>query len=105
MKKLLFAAAAMCVLGATARDASADGMPSPFNQGPAKRGLFFKKGPVPAFQAAPWYSYWPYMQHFQTPSPLQGAFYGPPYAGGGMVNPYFLGAYGPVVPVPVPEKK
>jgi len=102
MKKLLFAAVALCVLAATARDASADGIPSPFYQGAPKRGMFFKKHPVPAFQAAPWYSYWPYTSHFQTPSPLQGAFYAPPYGGGGMMNPYFPAHGGamPVIPVP-----
>jgi hypothetical protein len=32
---------------------------------------------LPVFQAAPWYLYWPYDAHFQTPAPIYGAFYGP----------------------------
>jgi len=104
MKKFVFAALAMCVLGVSAREAAADGLPSPFlqNSRSGNRGLFFRKHPVPAFQAAPWYSYWPYDQHFMTPSPLQGAYYAPPYAGGGMVNPYFPTPQPPAMAVPVP---
>lgn len=60
------------------------------------------KTPLPAFQAAPWYNYWPYDAHFQTPAPVTGAFYGPPGPGNFPVNPYFpsagygaMGYYGP----------
>ena len=60
------------------------------NYGP--RQSLFRRTPVPAFQAAPWYLYWPYNQHFMTPAPLTGAYYGPP-AGGGMVNPYLPAPY------------
>ncbi len=61
------------------------------SQGGHSGGLpFFRRTPVPAFQAAPWYLYWPYNAHFQTPAPLTGAYYGPPGSGmGGMVNPYY----------------
>ncbi len=60
--------------------------------------------PLPAYQAAPWYLYWPYDGHFLTPAPVTGAFYGPPIAGNFPVNPYFPGpgyGYGPAyAPVP-----
>ena len=62
-------------------------------------GLFNKK--LPAFQAAPWYQYWPYDAHFLTPAPISGAFYGPPLTGNFPVNPYFPGpAYGQFGPIP-----
>ncbi len=51
-----------------------------------------KQAPLPTFQAAPWYLYWPYDAHFLTPAPVSGAFYGPPNAGNFPVNPYFPGA-------------
>ena len=94
MKKIVFAALAMCVLGVSAREAAADGMPNPFYQNTSvgNRGLFFRKHP-------------PYDQHFQTPAPLLGAYYAPPYAGGGMVNPYFPVPQVPVAPVQVPPVK
>jgi hypothetical protein len=64
---------------------------------------------LPAFQAAPWYMYWPYDGHFQTPAPIHGAFYGPPLTGNFPVNPYFPhpgGAAGfgpgPMPQIPVP---
>src|SRR5438552_4017827 len=41
-------------------------------------GNLFKKQKLPAFQAAPWYQYWPYDGHFLTPAPVSGPFYGPP---------------------------
>jgi hypothetical protein len=89
MKKIVFAAA-MSLLGLTSA-AQAAGCDSPFCQGSGK-GLFGGGGgPLPAFQAAPWYLYWPYNQHFMTPSPMQGAYSAPPYHGGGLVNPYFPG--------------
>lgn len=65
---------------------------------------------LPAFQAAPWYNYWPYDAHFLTPAPVTGAFYGPPMTGNFPVNPYFPAAgygapYGfgggaPAMPIP-----
>lgn len=102
MKKLLFAAAALLAVATITPEASADGPVSPFGQRGARRGTFFFKHPLPAYQAAPWYSYWPYTAHFQTPAPLMGAFYAPPYTGGGMVNPYLPSVPAvPVAPVPV----
>jgi hypothetical protein len=62
--------------------------------------------PLPVFQAAPWYLYWPYDGHFLTPAPVQGAFYGPPGPGNFPVNPYFpgpaMGGYGPIPGGPPP---
>ncbi|MCI0701868.1 MAG: hypothetical protein L0241_12370 [Planctomycetia bacterium] len=49
----------------------------------------FQKPKLPAFQAAPWYMYWPYDAHFLTPAPITGPFYGPPVHGNFPVNPYF----------------
>lgn len=62
---------------------------------------------LPAFQAAPWYNYWPYDGHFLTPAPVGGAFYGPPQTGNFPVNPYFPGpavpyGYGPIPGGPPP---
>ena len=99
MKKLIVIAAVLA--GALlASDARADGCSGgPFCQnGKGWFGTAFFKQPVPAFQAAPWYLYWPYNAHFQTPAPLTGAYYAPPYAGGYMVNPYFPAAGYPVPP-------
>jgi hypothetical protein len=56
--------------------------------------------PLPTFQAAPWYLYWPYDGHFLTPAPVTGAFYGPPAGGNFPVNPYFPAPAGPYGPVP-----
>ena len=93
MKKLfVIAAAAVWASRVLASDASASGCASPFcgSQGDGWRpGGFFQKTPMPAFQAAPWYLYWPYNAHFQTPAPLTGPYYAPPYSGGALVNPYF----------------
>lgn len=65
---------------------------------------------LPAFQAAPWYNYWPYDAHFLTPAPVTGAFYGPPLTGNFPVNPYFPSAgygapygFGGGAPVPIPQ--
>ena len=61
---------------------------------------------LPAFQAAPWYLYWPYDGHFMTPAPVTGAFYGPPVSGNFPVNPYFPGGapgYGGPVPQQMPS--
>jgi hypothetical protein len=96
MKKLILALVASAGLLAVAQSATAGGNANPFNGPPSTRLIFplFHKQSLPAFQAAPWYLYWPYNGHFQTPAPIHGAFYGPPgmggaYGGGGMANPYF----------------
>ncbi|HEX4613605.1 MAG TPA: hypothetical protein VH092_35815 [Urbifossiella sp.] len=60
---------------------------------------------LPAFQAAPWYLYWPYDAHFMTPAPIHAPFYGPPTGGNFPVNPYFpspAGYYGPYPGGPAP---
>ena len=102
MTKLLTITALLAGMAFTSAEASAAGGTNPFcNNCPGGGhtfGSFFFKQPLPAFQAAPWYNYWPYDAHFQTPAPLQGAYYAPPGAGGGgqLVNPYFGGGmYGP----------
>jgi hypothetical protein len=104
MKKLFAIAAASLGVAALASDASASGCASPFcgGQGSAgwRPGGLFMKQPLPAFQAAPWYLYWPYNAHFQTPAPLTGPYYAPPYSGGALVNPYFPAQ--PVAPVVPP---
>ncbi len=71
--------------------------------------LFFRnfhKTRLPVFQAAPWYNYWPYDGHFQTPAPISGQFYGPPMTGNFPVNPYFPGpgtsGFGPMPGGPAP---
>ncbi len=96
MKKLCLMAllAGAGLLGQTA-DAAAAGYPGCSNcQGAGPRLPFFRQTASPAFQAAPWYSYWPYNSHFMTPAPLTGAYYAPPGGGaGGMQNPYFANPY------------
>jgi hypothetical protein len=89
MKKVMFAAA-VSLVGLSA-GAQAAGCDSPFCQGGRGHGGGFFGKPMPAFQAAPWYLYWPYNQHFMTPAPLQGAFSAPPMGYGGLHNPYFPG--------------
>ena len=81
MKKLIFAIA---VIAAFASEALAGGCTGPWCQGK-------NKSPYgqPVFQAAPWYLYWPYNAHFQTPSPMMGAYYAPPSHGGMLQSPYF----------------
>jgi len=89
MKKLFLAVAAVVGAMMFAGEANANGGCSgPFCQQPGPRLPLFRQTPVPAFQAAPWYLYWGYNQHFMTPAPMMGAYYGPPM-GGGMANPYF----------------
>ena len=104
MKKLLLALAA--ALGAVASSTPAranGGCPGPFCQPAGPRIPFFRQSPVPAFQAAPWYLYYPYNAHFQTPAPMMGAFYAPPGGGmGGMVNPYFPAPQ--YAPTPMPSR-
>lgn len=108
MKKMIAAlAAGVAVSVAVPATATAGGCPGPYcGSGPPPAGLFsylFEKRPVPAFQAAPWYLYWPYHGHFMTPAPMGGAYYGPP-AAGAMVNPYFpaAGGYPAAMPAGVP---
>ena len=104
MKKLLVAMAAVAGLLLCSGTAEAAGYANPVNVPthngkPVQRFLF--KQPLPAFQAAPWYLYWPYNEHFQMPAPPPGADFGyGGYAGpggypGGYTNPYFPGQYGP----------
>lgn len=57
------------------------------------------------YQAAPWYLYWPYDAHFQTPAPVHAPFYAPPAGGASLANPYFpapAGQYGPMPGGPAP---
>lgn len=88
MKKLILSVG---LLAAFAGAASAAG--GPFSAVPnqqVRQGFFNRlldKKPLPAFQAAPWYLYWPYNAHFMTPAPLTGAYYAPPTAA--PANPYF----------------
>jgi hypothetical protein len=101
MKKFFLALAAVVSLIAGANVASANGCPGgPFCQQPGPRLPFFRQTPVPAFQAAPWYLYFPYNGHFQTPAPMMGGFTPPP-AGAGMMNPYFPAGG---VPMQMPAK-
>jgi hypothetical protein len=105
MKKLLLALFVAAGLFPLAQRATAGGEANPFNGPPSQRLIFplFRKQPLPSFQAAPWYLYWPYNGHFQTPAPLYGASYGPPGMGGygyggGMPNPYFQQVAPPAPP-------
>jgi hypothetical protein len=88
MKATILTLLTMIGLVAASSSASANPYANPFGQVPGHQGMFFRKAPVPAFQAAPWYLYWPYDAHFQTPAPLSGPYYAPPQ-GGFMANPYF----------------
>jgi hypothetical protein len=102
MKKLLVALAAAFGLLLAGGTASAGGTANPANI-PTHNGKplqrFFFKQPLPAFQAAPWYLYYPYNAHFMTPAPTPDADFGPAgpgaYPPGGYTNPYFPGQYGP----------
>jgi hypothetical protein len=107
----LAAGAALAASGGDAR--AAGGCSGPFCNQPAYPSyhtlLGHRHQNLPAFQAAPWYLYWPYDGHFLTPAPISGAFYGPPTPGNFPVNPYFpapgYGGYGsmPGGPVPYPH--
>jgi hypothetical protein len=56
----------------------------------------------PPFQAAPWYLYWPYDQHFQMPAPINAPYFAPQAYGNPAMNPYFAPAPGgPAGPMPV----
>lgn len=94
MKKILFAALVMAVAASNA--SAAGGCSSPFCAGQPGQypnegivSYMFNNRPVPTFQAAPWYLYWPYNAHFMTPAPLGAPFVPPPGVGGAMMNPYF----------------
>jgi hypothetical protein len=100
MRKLfVLMAAGVGILGA-AGSASAQctspfcGGETPPSYGPMSH--LFHKRPVPAFQAAPWYLYFPYQAHFQSVAPLPGTngYPGAGYGGAG-VNPYFPSAPAP----------
>lgn len=98
MKKLIALLAVAGGLFLTASTASADGtLPNPVNvpSHPSRPfAKFFFKQPLPAFQAAPWYLYWPYNSHFMMPAPPLDEQFGAPGAGG-YTNPYFPAQYGP----------
>lgn len=81
MKKLILAVAVAALAGSQALAFGNGCQNGSCNRRPG--------GGMPAFQAAPWYLYWPYNQHFMTPAPLMGAYYAPPSAGGMLVSPYF----------------
>lgn len=51
------------------------------------RGGFRQRGA--GLMAAPWYLYWPYNAHFQTPAPIMGGFAPPPSLPGYYSTPYF----------------
>lgn len=117
LRKIAFVAAVALGVTASASQVRADGWGhnSPFSNGPRYptlgafvthgNGLFGKKAPLPTFQAAPWYLYWPYDGHFLTPAPVNAPFYAPPGPGNFPVNPYFpapAGNYGPIPGGPAP---
>lgn len=104
IRKILVAVAVAAGIAATADSANAFGRKTaapPPKYNTAASALGANQQPLPVFQAAPWYLYWPYDGHFLTPAPVQGAFYGPPGPGNFPVNPYFPGpmmggGYGPI---------
>jgi hypothetical protein len=102
MRKLVLAAA-LVGLAALPSSAMAYGA-NPFaSSSPCSLCGFGGCNTKPVFQAAPWYLYWPYHGHFQTPAPMWGAFHGPAVPGNFPVNPYFPsyntgGAYGSPFP-------
>lgn len=115
LRVLLTACCAVAGWAAAIGPATASGHPcnGPFcNQAGYPRyqsllGHLFSHQPLPVYQAAPWYLYWPYDAHFLTPAPVSGAFYGPPIPGNFPVNPYFpapaYGGYGPMPGGPPPH--
>jgi len=84
-------AAAVVLGGAFAPDAQAQ---VPFQgqplgtRGPIMAKINARNGGV-AFQAAPWYLYWPYDAHFQLPAPVAGGYSPPPSMGGYPSLPFF----------------
>ena len=106
LRSLILGLTAVGLLAVASPAARADGGYGPFKGGP-KYPTFFgwihgsHSQPLPVYQAAPWYLYWPYDGHFLTPAPIGGAFYGAPVPGNFPVNPYFPGpAYGYPGPIP-----
>ncbi|HEY2911312.1 MAG TPA: hypothetical protein VGI99_13765 [Gemmataceae bacterium] len=108
-KKLLFAAAATLAIAAfDAGTASAQvhGYNTPFANSPRYPtfgSFLFRntgKPALPTYQAAPWYTYWPYDAHFQTPAPINAPWIGPPVGGNFPVNPYFPAPAVQYAPVP-----
>lgn len=98
-----FTFAAALALGAAGSQARADHAPFSNNPRYPTFGSLFQghhKAPLPTFQAAPWYLYWPYDGHFQTPAPVTAPFYAPPGPGNFPVNPYFPAPAGPYGPIP-----
>ena len=97
IRKIALAVAVAAGLAATAGTAQAFGRkqaaPPKFNTVAGATGALGQ--PLPVFQAAPWYLYWPYDGHFLTPAPIQGAFYGPPGPG----KPPFLGSISQPEPI------
>ncbi len=99
MKKLLILLAAVGGLLLSATPASAVGYANPLNVPTHKGNLvqrFLRPQPLPAFQAAPWYLYFPYNSHFQMAAPPldeqgPGGYGGA--GGGGYGNPYFPNQY------------
>ncbi|MBN9120852.1 MAG: hypothetical protein J0I06_17160 [Planctomycetes bacterium] len=105
LRHFVIAAAVGLALAAGAGTASAGEKPCigcglggkpPLAPGTLFQGGGIHKPKLPAFQAAPWYLYWPYDGHFMTPAPVSGPFYGPPLTGNFPVNPYFPGPAGAV---------
>jgi hypothetical protein len=83
MKRFCLAAAVAVALAAGLSTASAHaGGPvsgSPWFSVDLPANCYYKWGkPLPTFQAAPWYLYWPYDAHFQTPAPVFAGFAPPP---------------------------
>lgn len=80
MKKMIVALAAFAAIASSSSEALAGGCSGPW----------CGHGNPAAFQAAPWYLYWPYNQHFQMPAPMYGAaWYGPQSYGAPLQSPYF----------------
>ncbi len=111
LRKSLFAAAvALAALPTVAQaDGNFHGSPFKSQPHPPRLGPYLfanhNNRQLPAFQAAPWYLYWPYDGHFLTPAPVHAPFYGPPVGGNFPVNPYFPapgGYYGPYPGGPAP---
>lgn len=107
VRKVMFAAAVALGVAGTETIASAQTGVYPQKYPTLGSALFANRHqPLPTFQAAPSYLYWPYDAHFQTPAPVVGPWYGPPIAGNYPVNPYFpppqYGPYGPMPGGPAP---
>jgi hypothetical protein len=90
----LAVAAGAAVADAGDKGCSSCGHGKLFGGGSPATTLFGGHKNLPAFQAAPWYNYWPYDAHFLAPAPVSGPFYGPPLTGNFPVNPYFPGPAG-----------